>query len=52
MFSLLYGISGMGVAFQGATDRGKANLAANRIFALIERESQIDPLSEEGDKVV
>ena len=38
--------------FQGATDRKKANEAAARIFALIERKSEIDPLSEEGKKEV
>jgi len=52
MFALLYGLSGMSIAFQGATDRDKANLAAYRIFNLIERESLIDPLSEEGRKDV
>ena len=48
---MMYGISGMGVAMQGATDRKKAMAAINRIFALIERESKIDPLSEEGKKL-
>jgi ATP-binding cassette subfamily B (MDR/TAP) protein 1 len=52
MWSLLYGISGMSVAMQGATDRKKANEAASRIFELIERESKIDPLSDEGKKDV
>lgn len=51
MWSMMYGISGMGVAMQGATDRKKAVAAINRIFALIERESKIDPLSEEGKKL-
>jgi ATP-binding cassette subfamily B (MDR/TAP) protein 1 len=52
MWSLIYGISGMSVAMQGATDRKKANEAASRIFDLIERESKIDPLSDEGKKDV
>lgn len=52
MWSLMYGISGMSVAMQGATDRKKANEAASRIFDLIERESKIDPLSDEGEKQV
>jgi ATP-binding cassette subfamily B (MDR/TAP) protein 1 len=50
VFSLLYGISGIAIAFQGATDRGKAKEAAERIFDLVERESAIDPLSETGYK--
>ncbi|CAJ1951172.1 unnamed protein product [Cylindrotheca closterium] len=51
MWSMMYGISGMSVAMQGATDRKKASAAVNRIFALIDRESKIDPLSEEGKKL-
>ena len=52
MFSLLYSLSGMAIATQGATDRGKAKLAADRIFELTDRETAIDPLSEEGKKDV
>jgi hypothetical protein len=44
MFSL-YGLS---VAFEGAIDRNKAKLAADRIFDIIDRESAIDPLGENG----
>jgi ATP-binding cassette, subfamily B (MDR/TAP), member 1 len=51
MFSLLFALSGMGFAMQGATDREKAKGAAERIFALIDRKSEIDPLSEEGKKL-
>ena len=36
---------------KGATDREKAKSAARRIFELIERKSDIDPLSTEGEKV-
>lgn len=50
MFSLLFSLSGMAVAAQGATNRDKAKLAANRIFELTDRESAIDPLSETGEK--
>jgi len=35
---------------QGATDRDKAKAAGDRIFALVERESAIDPLSDDGYK--
>lgn len=52
MFSLLFSLSGMAVAAQGATNRDKAKLAADRIFELTDRESAIDPLSEEGKKDV
>jgi ATP-binding cassette subfamily B (MDR/TAP) protein 1 len=52
MFSLLFSLSGLGIAAQGATDRDKAKLAAERIFELTDRESQIDPLSDEGKKDV
>lgn len=50
MFSLLFGLEGIGVSMQGATDRHKATLAAHRVFELIDRKSAIDPLSEEGRK--
>jgi len=50
MFSLLFSLSGMGVAAQGITDRDKAKLAAKNIFGLIDRKSAIDPLGEGGKK--
>lgn len=50
MFSLLFSLSGMAAAAQGATDRTKAIAAAERIFDLIERKSKIDPLSMDGKK--
>mmetsp|Transcript_2979 Transcript_2979/g.5580 ORF Transcript_2979/g.5580 Transcript_2979/m.5580 type:complete len:650 (-) Transcript_2979:2220-4169(-) len=50
MFSLLFSVSGLGMAAQGATDRDKAKAAGDRIFALVERESAIDPLSDDGYK--
>jgi ATP-binding cassette subfamily B (MDR/TAP) protein 1 len=52
MFSLLYSISGIGMAAQGATDRDSAKRAAQQIFELIDRQSAIDPLSDEGKKNV
>lgn len=51
MFSLLFSLSGTAAAAQGATDRGKASEAAERIFALIDRPTTIDPLSDDGKKV-
>jgi ATP-binding cassette subfamily B (MDR/TAP) protein 1 len=52
MFSLLFSLSGMSVAFMGATDKAKAKVAADRIFALIDRESPINSISDEGKKFV
>jgi ATP-binding cassette subfamily B (MDR/TAP) protein 1 len=52
MFSLLFSLSGMAIAAQGATNRDKAKLAADRIFELTDRESAIDPLGEDGKKDV
>jgi len=46
--SLLFCLSGLSVAMMGATDSAKAKLAANRVFALIDRKSPIDSLSKEG----
>lgn len=48
MNGLLFGISGIGLAAQGAADKTKASLAAERIFELIDHESAIDPLSNKG----
>jgi ATP-binding cassette subfamily B (MDR/TAP) protein 1 len=52
MFSLLFSLSGTGAAAQGVTDKNKAQEAANRIFTLMERPSQIDPLEPSGKKGV
>lgn len=52
LFSLMFGIEGMGFAAQGTTDSTKARKAANRIFELTDRQSAIDPLSDEGKKDV
>ena len=48
MFSLMISISGTTLGTQGSTDADEAKLAAKRIFALIDRKSTIDPLSDEG----
>lgn len=50
--SLLFSLSGLSVAIMGATDSAKAKLAANRVFALIDKESPINSLSTEGKKTV
>lgn len=48
MFALFFSLYGLTVALEGATDRKRAMLAANRIFDLIDRKSPIDPLSDAG----
>ena len=50
MFSMLFGMYGLALAAEGAVDREKAKVAAQRIFDLTDRQSAIDPLSEEGRK--
>merc|ERR1712176_188386 len=50
MFALLFSLFGLGAAFQGASDRKETEKSASRIFYLLDRESEIDPLSEEGLK--
>ena len=52
MSSALFSLSGLSVAMMGATDQTKAKAAAARIFKLVDRESSIDALSEEGKKNV
>merc|ERR1719343_474928 len=51
MFALLFGIFSLGAAFQDIADRKETEASANRIFHLIDRKSEIDPLSEEGKTV-
>ena len=50
MFSMFFSLYGLNVALEGATDRKRAKLAADRIFNLIDRTSAIDPLSEDAAK--
>lgn len=51
MFALLFGLFGLGLAFQDITDRKETEQSASRIFYLMDRQSEIDPLSEEGKTV-
>jgi ATP-binding cassette, subfamily B (MDR/TAP), member 1 len=48
MFSLLFSLTGLSIAAEGAVDRTKAKKAAARIFELTDRQSLIDPLITEG----
>jgi len=40
----------LAIAAHGAVNRDKAKLAADRIFTLVDRQSEIDPLSDLGKK--
>lgn len=51
MFALWFSLYGLTIATQNLTDRKKAERAAARIFALTDRTSLIDPLSEEGKRL-
>jgi len=48
MFCILFGVFTLGAAFQDMADRKETEESASRIFYLIDRKSDIDPLSEEG----
>ena len=48
LFCVIFGLFGLGVAFQDVSDRKEMEKSAKRIFYLINRQSKIDPLSDEG----
>jgi ATP-binding cassette subfamily B (MDR/TAP) protein 1 len=48
LFALMLSLTGLASAMAGLTDAKKAQEAAGRIFELIDRKSEIDPLSDEG----
>jgi ATP-binding cassette subfamily B (MDR/TAP) protein 1 len=47
-FAILFSLFGLGAAFNGLSERKETELSAGRIFHLLDRKSNIDPLSEEG----
>eukprot|EP00555_Chaetoceros_dichaeta_P005582 CAMPEP_0198258458 /NCGR_PEP_ID=MMETSP1447-20131203/7876_1 /TAXON_ID=420782 /ORGANISM="Chaetoceros dichaeta, Strain CCMP1751" /LENGTH=1270 /DNA_ID=CAMNT_0043945579 /DNA_START=240 /DNA_END=4052 /DNA_ORIENTATION=- len=51
MFSLLFALFALGGSAIGAIDKNEAKQAAGRIFYLINRKSEIDPMSDEGKSV-
>jgi hypothetical protein len=51
IFCFLFSLFGLGVAFQDISDRKETEQSASRIFYLLDRKSEIDPLNDEG-KVV
>jgi ATP-binding cassette subfamily B (MDR/TAP) protein 1 len=50
-FAILFGLFGLGAAFQDMSDRKEVEKSAGRIFYLLDRQSEIDPLSTEGKKL-
>eukprot|EP00934_Nitzschia_sp_Nitz4_P005837 Nitzschia sp. Nitz4//scaffold153_size53422//46055//50256//NITZ4_006766-RA/size53422-snap-gene-0.60-mRNA-1//-1//CDS//3329537277//5827//frame0 len=49
--SMVFASFGLGVAFSGLGDKKETDDAAERLFALLDRQSSIDPLSEDGLKL-
>eukprot|EP00980_Cylindrotheca_fusiformis_P003513 scaffold781_cov132-Cylindrotheca_fusiformis.AAC.32 len=50
LFSLMLSLTGLAAAMSGLTDIEDAKAAAGRVFDLIDRQSEIDPLSDKGKK--
>lgn len=50
-FSILFGLFGLGAAFQDMSDKKEVEKSAARIFYLLDRQSQIDPLGPGGKKL-
>merc|ERR1712147_153043 len=47
-FAILFSMFALGLAFQDIADRKETEMSASRIFYLLDRQSEIDPLSDEG----
>ena len=47
-FALLFGMFGLGSAFQDLADTKEVEKSAGRIFYIMDRKSAIDPLGDEG----
>jgi ATP-binding cassette, subfamily B (MDR/TAP), member 1 len=50
-FAVLFASFGLGVALQDISDRKEVERSAGRIFYLLDRKSEIDPLSKDGKKL-
>lgn len=50
-FAILFALFGLGAAFNGLSEKKVTEKSAGRIFYLLDRKSEIDPLSEEGIKI-
>lgn len=51
-FAVLFALFGLGSAFQDMSDRKEVEKSAGRIFYLLDRKSEIDPLAKDGQKHV
>merc|ERR1739838_1065497 len=51
LFCVMFGLFGLAAAFQDVADRKQMEKSAKRIFHLMDRQSEIDPLSDEGKTV-
>jgi len=51
MFALMFSLFSLGASAQGLSDRKECEKSAGRIFYLMDRQSAIDPLEEEGIKL-
>jgi len=51
IFMILFSLFALGIAFQDMADRKEVEKGASRIFHLLDRKSEIDPLSDEGATV-
>jgi len=51
LFGLLFGLFGLGIAFQDIADKKETQEAASRIFYLMDRQSSIDPLNDDGKTI-
>ena len=51
-FSVMFALFGLVTAFHDMSDRKAVEESAGRIFYLLDRKSEIDPLSEEGGKEI
>lgn len=52
LFAFMFSLYGLAAAFEGTADREKAKAAAARIFEVIDRQSMIDPLTDDGKQDV
>ena len=50
-FAILFSIFGLASAFQDMADRKEVEKSAGRVFYLLDRKSEIDPLSDDGKKL-
>eukprot|EP00535_Pseudo-nitzschia_heimii_P007475 CAMPEP_0197184268 /NCGR_PEP_ID=MMETSP1423-20130617/9534_1 /TAXON_ID=476441 /ORGANISM="Pseudo-nitzschia heimii, Strain UNC1101" /LENGTH=1555 /DNA_ID=CAMNT_0042635045 /DNA_START=48 /DNA_END=4715 /DNA_ORIENTATION=- len=50
-FAILFGLFSLGVAFQDVSDRKEVEKSISRVFYLLDKQSEIDPLSEAGKEI-